>query len=88
MQPHHLKFESKEQYEEIIDGVEWPVKTSVIYPVLTELTGKTLTDDEGNEYPEVVRKEGFFINCLGDYPDCLAEYVAEVTTPSVKWSGH
>ena len=86
MNNYYLKFESKEQYESALGESEWPIETSFIFPVITEETGETLTDDEGDEYPEVVRKDGFFINTLGEYPESLKEFEVTVDNPQYKWA--
>jgi hypothetical protein len=87
MTPHYLKFESKEQYLSLLGDDEFPAETSVVFPVLSEPTGNTLTDENGEDYPEYIIKAGYHVNVLGDYPASLAEYEIEVDTPSVKWAG-
>jgi len=64
-------------------------------PDLTEPTGETLTDGEGNEYPEMAPVPGYHTNILV-HPDHEATYRAaladvlidpEPDTPHVKYAG-
>ena len=86
MKQHFLKFDSKEQYEQLILGVQWPIETSVIFPVISELAAETPTNEEGEVYKETRRKDGFFLNCLGDYPEILSGFEIEVENPSYIWA--
>lgn len=45
-------------------------------------TGTMLTDEEGNQYPEMAPLDGFHINFLVDeLPEALAPYVVVPTNP-------
>ena len=64
-------------------------------PDLTEPTGETLTDSEGNEYPEMTPVPGYHVNVFV-HPDHEAQYRAaladvlidpEPETPHVKYAG-
>ena len=60
----------------------------VFLGTLYDATGKTSTDDEGFEYPEVEAIDGYHLDIL--CPKCEAGCYNALTvkTPKHKWSGH
>ena len=49
-------------------------------------TGTMLTDEEGNEYPEMADVGGWHVNMRGELPDAIAPYKITVTgTPYRIW---
>ena len=49
-------------------------------------TGVTLTDSEGNEYPEMELVIGYHVNML-EVTEATQPYVIQVNTPSRKFAG-
>lgn len=59
----------------------------VLLPNLSEPTGVMLTDNDGNEYPEYVKLEGFHANARMRIPNKLLESISvQVETPLVKFA--
>lgn len=59
----------------------------VLLPNLSKQTGVMLTDDDGNEYPEYVKLEGFHANARMRMPNKLLESISiQVDTPLVKFA--
>ena len=50
-------------------------------------SGVMLTDEEGNEYPEMVALEGYHVNALPPLADGLESYVVAPSTPSRVFAG-
>lgn len=50
-------------------------------------SGVILTDEEGNEYPEMVAVEGYHVNILDADMELVAPYVITVNTPSRVFAG-
>lgn len=77
--------------DQIIGGDPFKIRLTVL-PTLHEPTGETLTDGEGNEYPEMAPVPGYHVNALvssGDsLPEELQALVITPNTPKVKWAGH
>jgi hypothetical protein len=49
-------------------------------------TGTMLTDEEGNEYPEMADVGGWHVNMRGELPESIAPYKITVTgTPYRIW---
>ncbi|MAD69947.1 MAG: hypothetical protein CL538_05425 [Alcanivorax sp.] len=83
-----------ETSDQIIGGDPFVIRVTVL-PTLHEPTGETLTDGEGNEYPEMAPVPGYHVNVLV-HPDHEAAYRAaladvlidpEPETPHVKYAG-
>jgi hypothetical protein len=53
-------------------------------------TGVILTDNDGNEYPEMEAVEGYHVNALDlsiEDMEKLQDYIVDVNTPSVVFAG-
>lgn len=95
---YNLKTESEEEMLDVLAKVfdldgEGNLITStasgdaVLLPDLSKPTGVMLTDDEGNEYPEYVKLDGFHANARMRVPNKLLESIAiQVDTPIVKFA--
>lgn len=58
----------------------------VLLPNLHAPTGNILTDDDGNEYREMMPLEGFHANLRYKKPVGLESLEVEVSTPIVEWA--
>ena len=85
--------EDSETGDQIIGGDPFVIRVTVL-PTLHEPTGETLTDVEGNEYPEMAPVPGYHVNVLV-HPDHEAAYRAALAdvlidpapeTPIVEWA--
>lgn len=102
---YRLKAESEDALNEVLLSVlktytntsgELSIITSThdyfidICGVLYAETGVTLTDEDGNEYPEKAAIEGYHANLVtkdADIIEALSDYIIEVDTPLVKIAG-
>tara|TARA_R100000656_G_scaffold15133_4_gene14843 strand:- start:13 stop:354 length:342 start_codon:yes stop_codon:yes gene_type:complete len=80
--------------DQIIGGDPFRIRVKLL-GTLQEPTGETLTDGEGNEYPEMAPVPGYHVNVLV-HPDHDAAYRAALAdvlidpppeTPHVKYAG-
>lgn len=80
--------------DQIIGGDPFRIRVKLL-GTLQEPTGETLTDGEGNEYPEMAPVPGYHVNVLV-HPDHEAAYRAALSdvlldpkpeTPHVKYAG-
>jgi hypothetical protein len=69
-----------------------PIRYDIITcPGLQKPTGETLTDDDGNEYPEMVEIDGYCAMALveSDYADdFLSDIQVEPESPVIKFAGY
>lgn len=95
---YHLRTETKEEMLDTlvkvfgVDEEENLIASNnlgdvALLPFLSKKTGKVLTDDEGNDYPEYVKVEGFHANARMRSPNRLLESISiQVDTPIVKFA--
>lgn len=77
---------------ELITSARSPIRYDIVtYPNLSKPTGEVLTDDDGNEYPEMETIEGYCAMALveDDYADVfLSDIQVTPTSPVVSFAGY
>jgi hypothetical protein len=103
MEPLYLKFPSEEVALSVLAGafIKPPMESPTEEPavakyryidiigVMYEAAGRTLIDEEGNEYPEAIPLDGWHVNILlapGEDRDPLVEYLTFPTKPRRVWN--
>jgi len=87
MQKIYLKFDNEVAFVDAIANTDYVItddKTFQIHTGLSKETGATLTDSNGNEYPEMIYIPGFHVDCYMEedvpLPDALSSFV--ISTPA------
>lgn len=80
----HYRFESIEQFNELVDLENLPQFTDIIHGYLYEPRPGDLSEDE--EYIPV-KKAGYHVNTLGGELPNLSEFEITPKTPSYTWQG-
>jgi hypothetical protein len=77
---------------ELITSARSPIRYDIVtYPNLSKPTGETLTDNDGNEYPEMKVIDGYCAMALveDDYADeFLADIQVTPESPVVSFAGY
>lgn len=82
---HYLKFADAEEAAEKLEAAYDYEVTGSRYDsprnaeidrvgIIYRPTGETLTDSEGNEYPEMAPLDGYHVNIRGELPESLSAY--------------
>ncbi|MDN4696287.1 hypothetical protein QYZ44_21415 [Vibrio parahaemolyticus] len=92
MNKYYLHFASEQDYLTACESITTE-DGNIVYPQFTDVVAfnnySTPTGelDESGE-PVMQVTEGFFVNVLGELPDCLSEFVIEAPdTPFITWQG-
>lgn len=96
-EPMYLRYENYEEFYSackknnlVVDGVIVTSNHNYCLDLVGDLykaTGKILIDSDGNEYPEKLKEDGYYVNLKFKESIGLEDNAIDVNTPHVIFSG-
>jgi len=83
-----LKFQSKEQADEVLYNLDSTLKFNLVVDtvgIIYKQTGVTLLGEDG-EYPETKPLDGWHVNTRGEIPEALLVFSVQPENPVRVWA--